>query len=75
MQTPYNETIPSYIKNMSDFVEKLNKTIEEDEVMVSFDIQSLFTSVPRDQAAIAVEEALRNDEYLREPRASKKNRS
>ena len=59
--------MPSYIKNTADFVEKLkNATIEEDEIMVSFDIKSLFTSVPVDQAEIAVQEALRNDEELQE---------
>ena len=43
--------MPSYIKNTADFVEKLkNVTIEEDEIMVGFDIKSLFTSVPVDQA-------------------------
>ena len=41
---------------MLDFVVKLEEvTIEEDEVMVSYDVKSLCTSVPIDEAYAAIE--------------------
>ena len=64
--SPYAEQIPSYIKNTSDFVDKLkNISIEQDETMVSFDVKSLFTSVPVKRAAVAIEKILNDDETLR----------
>ena len=45
--SPYAREAPSYIDNSSDFIAKLKDiTIDDDEVMVSFDVKSLFTSVP-----------------------------
>ena len=41
-------------------------TIEEDEVMVSFDVKSLFTSVPTKDAANAIEELFREDTMMEE---------
>ena len=42
-----------------------NISIEQDETMVSFDVKSLFTSVPVKRAAVAIEKILNDDETLR----------
>ena len=43
---PLAVQLPSYIANTKDFIEQLEGLeIAEDEVMVSFDVKSLFTSV------------------------------
>lgn len=54
------------VQNSFEFVERIkNVTIEEDEVMVSFDVESLFPSIP-------VAEALDNlNEHLNKSRVNK----
>ena len=39
-------------------------TIEEDEIMVSFDVEALYTNVPIDDALTIIKELLENDETL-----------
>ena len=64
---PYVQSVPSYIRNTADFVERIGSVrIEEDEIMVSFDIKSLFTSVPVDQATEAITMILQNDDSFHE---------
>ena len=41
-------------------------TIEKDEIMVSFDVKSLFTSVPTRDATNIIEELIQNDETIEE---------
>ena len=54
---PYAREADSHITNIKDFIKKIEDVIiEDDEVMVSFDIKSLFTSVPIDEATKAIEE-------------------
>ena len=54
---PYAREADSYITNTKDFIKTIEDVIiEDDEVMVSFDIKSLFTSVPIDEATKAIEE-------------------
>ena len=74
--TLYNKIIRS-IKHQEHvrFAEKQNKTIEEDVVIVSFDMKSLFASVAGDQAYIAVEEPSETMNIYENTRASMKNRS
>ena len=49
--TPYVRNSTSYIRNTKDFVDKLEDTcIDRDDVMISFDVKSLFTSVPVKEA-------------------------
>ena len=40
-------------------------TIEEDEVMVSYNVKSLFTSVPIDEAYAAIEKIIRADDGVK----------
>ena len=59
---PYARQIPSFIKNTEDFIAQLqNVTIAPDEVMVSFDVKSLFTSVPAKEATTAILETITSD--------------
>ena len=54
--SPYVLKSPSYIENTTDFLAAIKgTTLEEDEVMVGFDVKSLFTSVPTKDAANATE--------------------
>ena len=54
---PYAQQANSYVRNTTDFLENLEDvTIDDDEVMVSFDVKSLFTSVPVDDAYAAIEQ-------------------
>ena len=61
--TPYNRTLPSFLQNSEHFVEELaNVNIAPDEVMVSFDVKSLFTGVPIEKAKAAIREQLAADD-------------
>ena len=65
--TPFSKQANSYIKNSEDFVEIVRSLrIKEDEVMVSFDVRSLYTSVSVKDALSAVAEKLDSDITLQE---------
>jgi hypothetical protein len=50
------------LKNSKDFIERIRDiNIEHDEVMVSFDVKSLFTCIPLNFARECVLEFLEND--------------
>lgn len=52
----------SFVKNSSHFVEILtNIEIEDDEIMVSFDVESLFTNVPIEQSVEILRKILMNE--------------
>ena len=54
---------PSYIVNTHDYIEKVDgKVITEDETLVSFDVKSLFTSVPVRDAIAVIGEIIQADE-------------
>ena len=54
------------MKNTEDFVAKLKSiSTHEDEVLVSFDVKSLFTSVPVPDAINAITETIANDEEFK----------
>ena len=49
-------------RNSKDFIEPLNETVvQEDEVMVSFDVQALYTNKLIDRALLAVRDKLESD--------------
>ncbi|XP_077548066.1 uncharacterized protein LOC144160762 [Haemaphysalis longicornis] len=57
----------SHIANSSAFVEKVRDiSLDEDDVLVSFDVKSLFTSVPVNLAVATCKEVLLADETLAE---------
>lgn len=58
--TPYSIIHPSYVKNTYDFLEKIKTaTITKDTLLISCDVESLFTNVPNDLGIKAVEQAFR----------------
>ena len=59
---PINQSLPSYIKDSTDFLNKLNSLPEElpeDAIMVTMDVRSLYTNVPNDEGIDAVKHYLR----------------
>ena len=63
--SPLRGKTDSYIKNSHHFVHKLTETtIQDCELMVSFDVKSLFTQVPINEALEVIEEQLKKDETL-----------
>lgn len=51
------------LKNSKDFIEKIKDVyIEHDEIMVSFDVKSLFTCIPLDFARTSIKEFLDKDD-------------
>ena len=55
------------MKNTKELIDKLKEVeIGVDEVLMSFDVQSLFTSVPVNDALAAVSKRLRNDDSVRQ---------
>ena len=55
----------SHVRNSKHFVEMMSGlSVEEDEILVSFDMSTLFTNVPIDEAVRVIHDRLRNDETL-----------
>ena len=63
--TPFTSLAPQKLKNSSDAKQFLeNIVIPDDQLLVSFDVKSLFTSVPTDIAHQLVREVLMNNQDL-----------
>ena len=55
------------MKNSAGFVEQIRQaSLEETDVMASFDVTSLFTRVPVNEALIIISQRLKNDANLKE---------
>ena len=62
---PYTLLNKQDSKNFKEFSEFIGThTIEEDKIMVSFDVETLYTKVPIDDALTIIKEVLENDETL-----------
>ena len=62
---PYTLLNKQHCKNSKEFSEFIRAhTIEEDEFMVSSDVEALYTNVPMDYAVAIIKELLENDETL-----------
>ena len=63
--TPYAKKAASYTSNTKELLEELqNINIDSDEVLVSFDVKSLYTSVPAMEAATAIREIINDDDLF-----------
>ena len=61
----YAEENPYRIKNSEEFVELIkNRKIEDDEIMVSYDVVALYPSIPQDEAIQVLYDKLVNDSDL-----------
>ena len=56
------KNIPSYIRNTTDFLQKLDKvkSISNDYLLVTLDVKSLYTNIPNNEDIKAVKEAYGN---------------
>ena len=64
---PLVGTTPHHIENTRDFVEKIKGfKLQEDEVVTSYDVAALFTSIPPDVAIQVVRNRLESDQTLQE---------
>lgn len=55
----------TYVKDSADFVDKIrNVTLDCEDIMVSFDVKSMFTRIPVDYAVDCCRSALKNDDSL-----------
>ena len=65
LRPPLAGKMDSYVRNSRHFVEVMrNLRIEEDEVLVSFDVSSLFNNVPVDKTVQVICDRLQNDRTL-----------
>ena len=64
------KSMTSYIKDTTDFlnkIENIQQPVSHQAIMFCLDVRALYPSVPRDEARIAIEEALENRERKRIP--------
>ena len=58
---------PAHVKNSIDFASFISdQTLQQDQVLVSFDVVSLFTNIPVDLACRVAGTCLQSDESLRD---------
>ena len=64
---PYAEKNKYCIKNSEDFVQRVKDLhVEEDEIMVSFDVVALYPSIPQNEATAIIKQHLEEDNNLHE---------
>ena len=58
---------PSHVRNSVDFLQRIRQTsLAETDIMISFNVVSLFTNVPVDEALLVIAERLQQDTTLEE---------
>ena len=58
---------PSHVKNSADFVNQIHQvSLEGTDVLASFDVVSLFTRIPVDEALLVLSHRLQQDDTLKE---------
>ena len=63
----YTGKTEHYIKNSTDFAEKIKDLkVEDDEILVSYDVTALYPSVPQDEAIEIVYQLMKEDPKLAE---------
>ena len=57
---PHAKLLPSYIKNTSDFINRINEIedIHKDTIFVMLDVKVLYTNIPKHEEIEAVKNAL-----------------
>ena len=57
---PLAQRLPSYIKDTSHFLRKLNsrKNINQNDILVTLDVKSLYTNIPNDEGITAAKNAI-----------------
>ena len=65
---PYEETLPSYLKDTTDFLLKLQslRSIPDNTLLVTLDVSSLYTNIPHSEGIEACREAL-NSRVIQQP--------
>ena len=59
---PLNQALPSYIKDTTDFLNKLDTLpdqLPEESILVTMDVRALYTNVPNEEGIDAVKQFLR----------------
>ena len=63
--TPYTKLNHQHCKNSNDFSQFIRQqTMDPDEIMVSFDVESLYTNIPITDALLVIIDLLNNDNTL-----------
>ena len=57
---PHAKSLPSYIKDTSDFINRINETkdVNKDTILVTLDVKSLYTNIPNHEGIEAAKSAL-----------------
>ena len=66
---PYEETLPSYLKDTTDFLLKLQslRSIPDNTLLVTLDVSSLYTNIPHSEGIEACREALNSRDIQQPP--------
>ena len=52
---PYTKYVKSYIKDTKDFLKKLPENIDENSILVTFDVENLYSNIPHDLGLEAID--------------------